>query len=95
MGPISAADCTASCLLPNGAVSNTGCIRSCLRTSGDLTDCYNVSYHSAEVTFTDVDGMLPLTTYECDIKMRVDDYTSANSIPVFVYTPATSSTGGI
>ncbi|XP_071121965.1 uncharacterized protein [Mytilus edulis] len=94
ISPISATDCTASCLLPNGAVSNTGCIRSCLRTSGDLTDCYTVSYHSAEVTFTDVDGMLPLTTYECDIKMRVDDYTSANSIPVFVYTPATSSTGG-
>ena len=91
---ITSTDCLIDCLLTDGTVSNSGCTRSCIRTSADLTVCTTVSNHSAEVTFTNTDGVLPLTTYECAIQLRSNGSTSAKSIPAFVHTPATSSSGG-
>ena len=87
-------DCSIDCLMTDGMVSNVGCTRSCARTSADLAVCTTVSNHRAEITFTNTDGVLPLTTYECAIQLRSNGYTSSKSIPAFVHTPATSSSGG-
>jgi len=51
--------------------------------------CVNfTTNHSASVSFTDVDGLQPLTLYECVIQLTVNNYTSAKSIPTSIYTPA-------
>jgi hypothetical protein len=51
--------------------------------------CVNfTTNHSASVSFTDVDGLQPLTLYECIIQLTVNNYTSAKGIPTSIYTPA-------
>lgn len=92
--PISTTDCGADCLDSNGLVNNAGCTRSCIRSTADMSNCNTASYYEAEVTFTSSDGLLSLTSYECTIKTRIDGYTSASSLPLFISTPSITSSPG-
>ena len=58
--------------------------------------CVNfTTSHSASVSFTDVDGLQPLTLYECVIQLTVNNYTSAKSIPTYIYTPTPTGITGM
>lgn len=51
--------------------------------------CVNfTTNHSASVSFTDIDGLRPVTLYECVIQLTVNNYTSARGIPTSIYAPA-------
>lgn len=56
-------------------------------------NCIKSTNHTTSVSFSDVDGLLPLTLYECVIQLTVDNYTSAKSIPTLIFTPAAVITG--
>ncbi|XP_052067581.1 uncharacterized protein LOC127706896 isoform X1 [Mytilus californianus] len=65
-----------------------------------LTDCNTIdpnctksTDHTTSVSFSDVDGLLPQTLYECVIQLTVDNYTSAKSVPTFIYAPAVITVG--
>ncbi|CAC5377833.1 THBS2S [Mytilus coruscus] len=52
------------------------------------SNCTKSTDHTTSVSFSDVDGLLPQTLYECVIQLTVDNYTSAKSVPTFIFTPA-------
>ncbi|VDI79459.1 Hypothetical predicted protein [Mytilus galloprovincialis] len=70
-------------------------------TNTTVTDCSTIDSnctkstdHTTSVSFGDVDGLLPLTLYECVIELTVDNYTSAKSVPTFIFTPAVITGSG-
>lgn len=52
------------------------------------SNCTKSTDHTTSVSFSDLDGLLPMTLYECVIELTVDNYTSAKSVPTFIFTPA-------
>ncbi|VDI75919.1 thrombospondin 2/3/4/5 [Mytilus galloprovincialis] len=51
-------------------------------------NCIKSTDHTTSVSFSDEDGLRPLTLYECVIQLTVDNYTSAKSVPTLIFTQA-------
>ena len=55
-------------------------------TTSNTSECEKSTEHTVSIKFTDTDGLLPLTLYECVIQLTVNNYTSAKSVHTLLYT---------
>ena len=55
-------------------------------TTSNTSECEKSTEHTASINFTDSDGLLPLTLYECVIQLTVNNYASAKSVHTLLNT---------
>ena len=65
---------------------NTTSTMSTNNTTSNTSECEKSTEHTASISFTDSDGLLPLTLYECVIQLTVNNYMSAKSVHTLLNT---------